>query len=374
VLPRELTRIIFGLLPADARLRCREVCKPWWAFLEERRLWWFLDLSPRSGVLYPTVAHLWASTKRAGGQLRCLNVSNFEFDGKYCAMLLRVAEENAASLTELRAWCQPLRSHLPEIPFIHEVLMPYKIRGILAAAPRLRLLECDGYLERIIETDPNCALPLLRNEAPFQAVRLQSLTNNWCWSQLPDADVLVPAIASHATLTRLELLGTPLSHAAFDALVQVALSRPFKVLKIEYAADVLSQEEVLLIGRLLREGALQELGLRRNRHLFDGPQRAALCTALRSCKLETLSLRDIDLFDSPNESLDVRDALTGHPTLQTLLLKENVCSEENAPNVGQALGGLIAAESALTWRRRREPAVRSRRRQHDAAHAAALRQ
>jgi hypothetical protein len=32
VLPRELTRIIFGLLPASARLSCREVCKPWLAF------------------------------------------------------------------------------------------------------------------------------------------------------------------------------------------------------------------------------------------------------------------------------------------------------------------------------------------------------
>jgi hypothetical protein len=48
VLPRELTRIIFGLLPASTRLRCREVCKPWLAFLEEHRLWWHLDLSRAS--------------------------------------------------------------------------------------------------------------------------------------------------------------------------------------------------------------------------------------------------------------------------------------------------------------------------------------
>jgi hypothetical protein len=75
VLPRELTRIIFGLLPASTRLRCRETCKPWLAFLEERRLWWHLDLSLSSGEPKPTAALLRAASLRAGGQLRVLDVT-----------------------------------------------------------------------------------------------------------------------------------------------------------------------------------------------------------------------------------------------------------------------------------------------------------
>jgi hypothetical protein len=102
VLPRELTRIIFGLLPASTRLRCREVCKPWLAFLEERRLWWHLVLSRGSREPKRTIALLRAASLCAGGQLRVLDVGGWKelsFE-----MLLSVVLENAEALLEIRAW------------------------------------------------------------------------------------------------------------------------------------------------------------------------------------------------------------------------------------------------------------------------------
>lgn len=44
-LPSNAVESIFLCLPMDMRMRCREVCRPWFAFLEERRLWYKLDLS-----------------------------------------------------------------------------------------------------------------------------------------------------------------------------------------------------------------------------------------------------------------------------------------------------------------------------------------
>ena len=38
-LPRELVRYIFSLVPVNQRMRCREVCPEWRAFLEEGWLW-----------------------------------------------------------------------------------------------------------------------------------------------------------------------------------------------------------------------------------------------------------------------------------------------------------------------------------------------
>ena len=126
VLPRELTRLIFGWLPADARLRCREVCKPWWAFLEERRLWWSLDLSQGSGVLRRSEALLHKASRRAGRQLRVLDVSGWH---KLSLETLLAWPRRTGRASELRPTLQPRPRHgLTIRGSRNEVLQPCKLR------------------------------------------------------------------------------------------------------------------------------------------------------------------------------------------------------------------------------------------------------
>ena len=75
-LPDKALDLIFSLLPGDPRLRCREVSRPWRAFLEQRRHWTLCDLSPSSGVASGVRSRqklLAAASARAGGQLRVLD-------------------------------------------------------------------------------------------------------------------------------------------------------------------------------------------------------------------------------------------------------------------------------------------------------------
>jgi hypothetical protein len=109
-LPHALVLFIFALLPVDQRLRCLEVCKGWYATLNERSLWTRLDLSATAGLARrATEALLRAAAARAGGQLQTLHLVD-------CVAitheaLLAVARANADTLSELRMrgghLCQP---------------------------------------------------------------------------------------------------------------------------------------------------------------------------------------------------------------------------------------------------------------------------
>jgi hypothetical protein len=76
-LPHALALFIFSLLPADQRLRCLEVCKGWYATLNERSLWTRLDLSTTAGLARPaTEALLHAAAARAAGRLQTLHLTD----------------------------------------------------------------------------------------------------------------------------------------------------------------------------------------------------------------------------------------------------------------------------------------------------------
>jgi hypothetical protein len=73
-LPHSLVVCVLAALPADERLRCAEVCKPWLAAVCDRSLWLRVDLSPESGVTHAvTDALLRAIAARAAGHIcrRC---------------------------------------------------------------------------------------------------------------------------------------------------------------------------------------------------------------------------------------------------------------------------------------------------------------
>jgi hypothetical protein len=78
-LPHAVAVHNFSLVPADTRLRCREVSRGWCATLDDCGAWLQLDLRPTAGLARPaTDALLHAAAARAGGQLRTLDVTACE--------------------------------------------------------------------------------------------------------------------------------------------------------------------------------------------------------------------------------------------------------------------------------------------------------
>jgi hypothetical protein len=72
-LPHSLVVRVLAALPADARLRCAEVCKTWRAAVSDRSLWLRVDLSRESGVTHKvTPALLCAVAARAAGHMQAL--------------------------------------------------------------------------------------------------------------------------------------------------------------------------------------------------------------------------------------------------------------------------------------------------------------
>jgi hypothetical protein len=260
VLPRELTRLIFGWLPADARLRCREVCKPWWAFLEERRLWWSLDLSLASGVQRRSEALLRAASRRAGGQLRELDVSGWV--GLNFDTLLSVAQENGASLKEIRAWSGVRFGDYDgeDVPFDTydaTICTRSEVLQLVQAVPQLNIVECDIYV------DPREAAWLLSGEAPFTAVHAELVV--LCGDEDDDdvagfdASALFTALSSHETLKRLSLRILDLDARVLDAFIELALVR--KLTSLEFNECRFFASALPAFARLLRDGNLSELSL-----------------------------------------------------------------------------------------------------------------
>ena len=336
-LPTELVRLVFLLLPADSRLRCREVCRGWCAFLADASLWRVCDLSALSGVAAErTPALLRAATERAQGTLEVLDVTGWyglleeedEDDETKCiclTVLLPILHSNAESLVTLRT--QDCFSHGD-----FRYLITADIEALLAAAPRLHLLECDAGSE--LDTPAN-TLRLLE-EPQFASVRLQTL-----YLEPQDLPFDMPAaagrIAQHASLSRLRLWGVALdSEPALGAVVNLAVSQ-LQYMSMLYCD--LSPTSLPALTRMLGSVSLTEVHVRNGgAHLLAGPTMPAFCAALRASRLVELNLEDMSLWESLEDSLAVIAACTGHPTLRTLDLEDN--SLEYAP-------GRAAIEAAL---------------------------
>jgi len=146
----ELVALVFQRVPVDTRLRCREVSRGWCAFLADARHWQVCDLSATSGVARRTLSLLRAASERAQGTLRELDVSAWFLvpaadveEQLGSAQLLPILRSNAASLLELRTW----RAVGGEGGLVNSAA---SIEELLAAAPRLRLLESDRSLHPAI--------------------------------------------------------------------------------------------------------------------------------------------------------------------------------------------------------------------------------
>jgi len=336
----ELVSAIFALLPVDSRLRCREVCRGWRAFLADARHWQVLDLSLSSGVARRMLALLCAASERTRGTLRELDVSGWyqmpvgegedELDSVQLLPLLRA---NAASLLKLRAW-KPVDSGEGYLTSTTGV------EDLLAAAPRLRLLECDAGLEG---EDARGPLPRLLREPHFTPLRLQTLYISADTVQPP---LLVPALAAwaatHASLKRLDLLRVRLdSEAALDAVVSLAMSQ---LRHLTLFCCSLSPASLPALTLML-EASLTVLCIYNDdAPLLVGAAVPAFCAALRASRLVSLELCNMRLWESQADGLAVIAACTDHPTLREISFEYNDLGD--APGRAVIEGALVALQNS----------------------------
>ena len=185
ILPLPFTHAVFVLVPVDTRLRCSEVNRAWRALLADTTLWERLNLSLESGLLRFSEALLHAAVAKAGGQLRELEVMGQQV-GK--DVLLEVVSANATTLTELRAYTQ-------------EFLSVEEVRELLQEGSALRLLQASAEVFR----DRELARVMLRNEPPFQALRLRRLVVVQGLESTSQVAAFTLDLRCHASLENLRL-------------------------------------------------------------------------------------------------------------------------------------------------------------------------
>jgi hypothetical protein len=336
-LPLPLVLHIFSLLPADVRARAACVCRGWRVTLDEVSLWTRLNLSPSSGVrVRVTDAVLADAAAKARGQLAALDVSEcarLTFDA-----LLAVVRANAGALRELRVGTRAYNG---------QTLKAEHAESLCLAAPQLTA--CHAELNHWSSFDD--ARRMLRNEPPFEPLRLRSLLINFKGEE-DEASVVgaVADLAAHASLKHVWLGdGPPALAVALDAVMDAALAREWN--SFGFVNCSLSPASAPALARLLSGGALTELAVEEmGQQLLDAPAAALLGDALRAnATLTKLSLTNLDLWHDPDAAATLLSALTAHHSMRNINVWQNPVLDENALAAGTALGALIAANaSALT--------------------------
>jgi hypothetical protein len=336
-LPLSLVHHIFSLLPPDVRARCACVCRGWHTTLLEPSLWTRLNLSPSSGVRVRVAdAVLAGAAAKARGQLTALNILGCEavsFDA-----LLAVVRANGDALRELCVGVHTLQT-----------LNVDRVMQLLQAAPQLTA--CHADVRAVTGIDVADARRMLRNETPFQPLRLHTLSVAFP-DDADDASAIVLAadLAAHASLHRVELSNAPLATlAALDAFVDAALMR--RMSSFFFVNCRFSPASAPALARLVGGGALKTLFISQSgEQLLDGPSAALLAAALRAnTTLTSLSFVSMRLWSDTDAAAALLSALTGHPSVRTLILAVNRVDAAHEAAAGAALGALVAANApALT--------------------------
>jgi hypothetical protein len=337
-LPLSVVLYIFSLLPVDSRLRCLEVCRGWRAVFSERSLWTRLDLTAASGVheqRQPAVSLdslLRCAAARAGGGLLSLRE-----DGR-CrhAALLDVAAANTGALRELQTYA-PI-----EVAFTTSE----QASALLGAAPLLDVLATDL---RCGGMNVQAARRALRNEAPFEPLRVRHLFAVMRNEDAAGVVALAADVAAHASLCSLKLHVAPLgTAAALDAVVDAALARRMDSVTLDRC--FLSPASTPALARLLGGSALTSLDCSYTDLSLDAPAAGVLAAALRAnSTLTSLTLRQVHLYDDAAAAAELLGALTGHVSVQTLRLRGNRVADADQAAVGASIGALVAANApALT--------------------------
>jgi hypothetical protein len=344
-LPPVLALKIFAALPADTRLRCAEVCKPWCDAVAERSLWTRLDLSHTSGVTHEvTPALLRAAAAKARGALTALDVSDawkpLDDDGALRAVLAA----NAGTLRELR--CLGGRGQ--------DWMRVPVLEALLSAAPQLRLCEADMRCD-----DVDVARRVLRNEGVFSPLRVHAACLFFPRTRAAVHAPLFADMATHASLAELHVYGVFFDEPeVLDAFVDAALSLPL-LRTVKLLDCTLSPASASALARLLGSGTLTELTVCQyddvHDALLDAPGAALVSDALRAnSTLTSLHLCETQLWSNRAVAATLLGALTGHASLRKLRitaegLVRRSLDDGDLRHIGALLGVLIAANApALT--------------------------
>ena len=335
-LPLPLSQRVWGLLPCEMRLRCREVCPAWRDALAEPRLWTELDFTAAGGV---TPALLLAAAARASGQLERLSLT---YTCELQAALQTVVTANAFSLRLLRV----LRGDAGYY------CMDHAFSNLMRITPQQCVVEADT-----VATHAG-ALPILRNEPPYQAVRLQRLDVHADDATATDVAGFAAELAAHPSLREVTLSYAKLNTlAAFDAVVDAALALRLSKLTL-HSCDMVTPASAVALQRLLRDGdVLREFSVLTTPadtswYPFDAPVAAQVANAVRSSHVLTSFTVHHNCLTDDRVAVALLDALIGHTSLTSIslwALGEPLCANgyASAATAGRLLGALVAADSPL---------------------------
>jgi hypothetical protein len=331
-LPHAVTVHIFSLVPADTRLRCREVCRGWRATLDDCGAWLQLDLRPTAGLARPaTDALLHAAAARAAGQLRTLDVTG----------RARLGIDAFTDVVRANPRCEELRCGDECFDGASFVEM-HELEAVFLAAPLLRCFNTDVYCTSFAD-----ALRMLRNERGFERLRVRSFQLELAAAEdRPEATFeVIAAAAAHASLSGFVLRGMTLDAAALDAVVDAALTRRVTEVRLYWCA--LGTFAVPALVRMLHGStALFELAVGNGgMQLLDAAVAELLGTALRAnASLKTLWVLQADIWREPAAAATLLRALRGHPSLRCLNLACNDTEGEHN-TAGAELAALVAADA-----------------------------
>jgi hypothetical protein len=280
-----------------------------------------------------TSSLLLAAALRGSGQLQVLDVTGCR--AVTFPLLHGVVAASSRTLRELR------------IADVAEGLGPEHVAELLHATALgdLRSFCVDRLVCRRVFL--NLLGPILRNEAPFAAVRVRRLRVHG--ERGVGTLALCADAAQHTALEQLCFedvhLGAP---AALEALVDAAVTRRLAAVSLRRCD--LSAGAAPALARLVRGGAVTELAVSNERwSIWSGePGAALLGDALRTSALVSLSLSSVNLWAVPAAARVLLDAVTGHPTLRKLDISRNETRDAaQTAAAAAALGALVAADTLL---------------------------
>ena len=295
-------RAVFLLLPDDTRLRCSEVSRAWRALLADTTFWARISLCTSSGIQRFSLPLLRAAVAKAGGRLRALDITGQP--GRDNRILLHVTDPLSRLVREVVA---ANASTLTELCVRH-FWAAEDVRTLLEEeAPLLQLLQAS-----VVATDRQLARALLRNEPPFQALRLQRL---YLWTQGSlngslDSIAHVVALSSdlrcHASLEKLILYCAALNTgAAMGAVVDACIALGLR--KLQLGGCRVTPTTLPELTRLIAGGALRKLKVLNNgATMFDeGHESTRLFVdAVRASAMTRLRLKNVG--DKPENVVEAK--------------------------------------------------------------------
>ena len=246
---------------------------------------------------------------------------------------------HASLLPVLQAHGSHLRMLCTKVNRLRDYYSVTQVEAILAAAPIL------AHFYVCVKCPASRALQLLRNEPPFQSIRMYCLEVEDATAE--DVATLAPALALHPSLSEINWLTGLDDPAAFDSFIDGCITAELPSVMIALDVQAPATAHLAGLARLLREN--KELHTLRlfsaENRLISGPGVPLFCDALRDSELEFLAMQFVSLWGAGqgHDSSLLMQALIGHPTLGYISLGGN-------PPVSHGMRGTAGCQPAALLR------------------------